>query len=567
MRGARTIRLEVVLAIAAVVGAVAGFAAVGLEAAVRGIGQIAFGGSLEEAPIWRIAAALAAGNLLAATIQRRLTPGSIRNGVAEVIRAVARRGGRITALQGLVAFVAPAISIGTGASVGPEGPIALAGAAAGSALGRTLRLPPHIVRTLVGCGAAAGIAGIFNAPIAGVLFAGEVILGNFSAGTLMPTAVAAASGAAVARFFVGGAPAFEAPSYSVVSIYGVLVYVVLGIAGGLVSALFIRALEVGDRLSARLDHRWVVRALVGAAILAGIGALFPRILGAGYTTISQAIQGSLAVHEPLRVVAALALVKIVATALTIASGGAGGVFAPSIFIGAALGTAVGQVGRMVFGDLIAAPGAFSLVGMAAIVAGGMRSPVGGMMIVFEMTGDYALILPLMIASTISVLVAGRLEPESLYTAKLARLGERFRPGIDREVLARIDLATLIEPVPTIGPGARPSQVAALFQPADVLAVGVVDADGRLEGIVDAVQLDRALQREPRLEEVAIAADLAAPAHYAVTLDEDIWLVYAEIALSEIGVVPVVDDRRRLLGAVSRRGLLDAYRRATIELEG
>jgi CIC family chloride channel protein len=457
-----------------------------------------------------------------------------------------------------VSLLLPAISIGTGGSVGPEGPIVSAGAGLGSLLGQWLELPPHAVRTLVGCGAAGGIAGIFNAPIAGVLFAGEVILGHFAMGTLVPIVIAAAVAAATGRWLAGGNPAFEAPAYKVLSSWGMLIHVVIGVVGGLFSAYFIRAVATAENLfQSRFGDRWVLRAVVGGALLTATGLLIPEVLAGGYRTVEQAVGSTLAHAVPWLL--AVAALKVLATAVTLASGGTGGVFAPSLVIGSTLGAAFGVLGRDVLHLPIAPPGAFALVGMAAIIAGSMRSPVGAMMIVFEMTGDYALILPLMVASTLSTYIASKLEPESIYTGKLARLGEKFRPAVDPEILARIEVREVLEPAVTLAAGAKLAEIEARLRETRAPVVAVVDAAGRLEGLIRPVDIEAALAAGPGLAEVLVAADVVTHEAYTTGLDEDVAIVSAELALSDVGAVPVVDREGLLLGIVRHRGLMARYR--------
>jgi CIC family chloride channel protein len=557
---------EGLLALAALAGIGAGIAAVILHGLIRLLEAHVLGDRYSAwSPRWLMAPV--AGNVLVAAILRRFAPDTLRNGVAEVILALAKRGGRLRPRSAPLTLLCAGLSIGTGGSVGPEGPIVHAGASVGSSLGQWLGLPPHALRTLAGCGAAGGIAAIFNAPIAGVLFAAEVVLGHFAVGTVVPLVIAAAVAAATARAIIGGAPAFSAPAYGVLSAWGMGLHLVIGVAGGLVSAGFIRAVALAERAFDRLGGGWAVKAITGGAFIALVGTVLPEALGAGYRPVTEAIRSEITARHGVAALLAIALVKVLATAVTLASGGTGGVFAPSLVIGSALGAALGAIGGEVLRLPIGPSGAFALVGMATIVAGSMRSPVGGMMIVFEMTGDYSLILPLMLASTISTWIASRLEPESLYTGKLVRIGERFRPKVDPEVLAKLEVRDALEPACCVPLTASLDEIAALLRKTAAPAVAVVDGDARLRGLVRPVDLDVALRCEPELRAMMVAADVVGPESYVAGLDDDLTIVYAELALSEIGAVPVADASGRLVGIVRHQGLMRLYRRAVLDRGG
>ncbi|MCB0232422.1 MAG: chloride channel protein, partial [Anaerolineae bacterium] len=338
------------------------------------------------------------------------------HGVPEVMEAVALRGGRIRPVVPVIKYFASALTIGSGGSAGAEGPIVQIGAGIGSGLGQLLRLSDDRIQSLVACGAAGGIAAVFNAPIAGVIFAVEIILGEFSVGNLTAVVLASVTSSIIGRIAFGESPAFAASSYSVQSLWEFPIYAVLGILAGLVSVLFVRVLYwTEDRFdeSRRLPG-WVQPA-VGAAMLGLMALIYgripglaydriPQVFGVGYDTITMALHGGGTVSLLL----ALMLLKILATSFTLGSGGSGGVFAPALFVGSTLGAACGLVVNQLWPNITAPVGAYALVGMAAAFAGSTHASVTAIVMIFELTGDYRLVLPLMLSVVISTLLARRM---------------------------------------------------------------------------------------------------------------------------------------------------------------
>ncbi|RME27446.1 MAG: chloride channel protein, partial [Candidatus Zixiibacteriota bacterium] len=344
------------------------------------------------------------GGLLVGPIVYNYAAEARGHGVPEVMNAVARLGGIIRPRVAVAKSIASAICIGSGGSAGREGPIVQIGAALGSTIGQMFRMSGDRVKVLVGCGAAAGIAAVFNAPIAGVLFSLEVILGDFAIKTFGPVILSSVFASVVTRSYFGDHPAFAVPAYSLASAWEIPLYMVMGVLIGGVAVSFTVSLDRLEDVFEKLKMpNWTKPGLGG--LLLGILAIFyPQILADGYDTIRLTLFGNMT----LFVMVILIFAKMLATGLTLGSGNSGGIFAPSLFMGAATGGAFGVIVNHLFPGATATPGAYALVGMAGMVAGATHAPITAMLIVFEMTSDYRIILPLMVTVVLSTLVASKL---------------------------------------------------------------------------------------------------------------------------------------------------------------
>ncbi len=487
--------------------------------------------------------------------------GSPGENIPDVMYRVTVKGGVIRSIPVLVKTLAAAVVIGTGGSVGAEGPVVVLGAAAGSRIGRWLRASPNRLRTLVGCGAAAGISAAFNAPIAGVLFGIEKILGAAGGMALGPFVVASILAATVGRSVFGNHPVMALPTeFGVGAPWELLLYVGLGVLTGVVSVLYSRSVWRAQDLFARLRARWLQVAL-GAAVIGGLDIAFRSDLwGQGHESLDI---GIVATRSALFLLA-LAGAKLVATAATFGAGGAGGVFTPALFIGATLGGAYGVAMHGVIPNADFAPGALALVGMAGLVAGSTHAPLTAIMMVFEMTGDYGLILPLMLTSVLAYGIARRLHPESIYTEWLVRRGVVLSNGADAAVLARLPVQECINRQPLVIPEAADL-------PAIVQRIGesrqtdfpVVDDGGRLVGMLSHATVREAMEGRDQLGGILLAADLALPDAEPVTAEDTLLTALRRLGKRDVNVLPVVvaGDRERLDGTVSRQDLMAAYERA------
>lgn len=504
----------------------------------------------------------ALGLVLAWYVMRRMAPGEDGLTVPDVQRRVVRQSGEIPVRPVVARTAASALTIGGGGSAGSEGPVAVLGATIGSGLARLFRFSPDRVTVLVGAGTAAGISAAFNAPLAGAFFALEEILGSFSVAAFPPVVVASVIAAVVSRAVFGNHPAFPIPEeYGWSLAREVLVfYPLLGILAGLVAVAFTRFhFRTGDLV----DRLRVPPILLPAAAGLIVGSLVVvsggLLAGSGHIAFPIEVFGRMAWYA----LALLALAKIVATSLTLQAGGSGGLFTPSLFVGAATGGALGALLVQLFPELGLHAEAYALVGMGAVVAAATGAPLTGILLVFEMTGDYAIMLPLMLTVAIATVVARRMERDNLYSGWLARKGERIEHGARRDVLAGMRVADVYEPPVAVVVSTEPlASVLGRLDDTDQDAFPVVDAQGILTGMIGVTDLAR-LVRDGQAVVDRTAADMVT-ATETVTPNDSLLLAIRRMGIRGAGLLPVVEPGTgRLLGVVSRAHVLTVYGRTSI----
>lgn len=487
-------------------------------------------------------------------VRRTRTPEG--QNVADVQLDVAKRHGVVRTRPVAVRTLASAITLGSGASAGSEGPVAVLGAAVGSVFGRALGLQPRHVKILVGCGAAAGIAGAFNAPFAGAFFALEEVLGSFSVAAFSPVVIASVVGALTAHSVLGSHPAFHMPPMvDVHPVENALLYPLLGVACGLVSALYAWLTVKMPYWTSELRGPAWLRPVAGGVLVGAITAASGGLLyGTGHLSIPTPIFGGMVWYA----LVGLSLAKVLATALTLGTGGSGGVFTPSLFIGAALGGGLGRLfAGLIPGHFIHAE-AWALVGMGGVVAGATRAPLTAIFMVYELTNDPSYVVPLMIVAVISLLVAKRCSPYGLYDGWLIERGEQVSHGIDEALMHRLHVTDALDPN---GARVRPSaSVAALALAASRTpqdAVAVVEDDGTLVGLVSRRALRTALEQVDA-GMVLVAEDLA---ETVTPLAPEASLAEALRALnaSALDALPVTAGGE-YAGMVGRSDILALYER-------
>jgi CIC family chloride channel protein len=506
------------------------------------------------------------------------------HGIPEVMEAVALRGGKIRARVAFVKVIASALTIGSGGSAGREGPVVQIGSSLASSLSGFLGFNAERTKTLVACGAAAGIAATFNAPIAGVVFSLEIITGSFGIAAFTPVVSAAVMATVVTHYTRGNIVVFHVPEkLKQATALGhpleVLSFAVLGLLAGLAAILYIKALYATEDRFDRLRKvpAWV-RPALGGLLVGVVGLAFPRVLGQGYETVLDTLLGHdlnvferwggldlpvPAVLQTCLVLLALCGAKILATSLTIGSGGSGGVFAPSLYIGACLGAAFGLMVNAIDPDSTSAPAGYALVGMAALVSGVTHAPISAVLILFEMTDDYDVILPLMLASVISTAVCSHMLGESIYTLKLRRKGVRLHEGREQTLLRTLRVREAMRSASlTIPEGTPFRRVVQMATGSTAQTFPVVDGDGHLVGVLTFEDLRESLMVQG-LGDLVIARELAVPVSMRVTPDDN--LHHAFEAFDECGLdeVPVVhpEDEQRLVGMLARADAMNAYNRA------
>jgi CIC family chloride channel protein len=440
---------------------------------------------------WFVVAAPVVAGLLYGPLVHFLAREARGHGVPEVMYAVAERGGRIRPQVAAVKALASAVCIGGGGSVGREGPIVQIGSALGSGIGQLVRLPESRLRLLVACGAAGGIAATFNAPVAGVFFALELVLSDFAVESFAAVVLAAVAASVIGRAAFGDHPFLQLPAFSIGSPVQYLCYALLGLLAAGVGVGFSRTLYLVEDLCDRLwrGPEWL-RPAVGGLLLGGVLLVLPQMYGVGYPVLGRAAAGGYAVVFLL----VLLVGKMVATSLTIGIGGSGGVFAPSLFVGAMLGETFGVLLHSAAPHLAPAPGAYALVGMGAVFAGAARTPITAVIIMFELTGEYRIILPLMMAIALAAGISKLISRDTIYTRKLLRRGiDLHAPG---RALRRMTVATAAGPLPApLSPDTNLTAMADRFARERGAALPVIDQAQQWRGIVLAIEVERALRDE------------------------------------------------------------------------
>lgn len=561
----------IIMLTALIVGIGAGLGAVLFRRLIDGVQFLAFervGGLLADIAPFHLLIIPALGGAIFGPLIYRFAREAKGHGVPEVMEAVALRGGRIRPRVALIKALASSICIGTGGSVGREGPIAQIGSALGSTVGQVFKLSDERVRNLVACGAAGGIAATFNAPIAGSIFALEVILGQFHAGYFGAVVISAVTADVIGRIFEGNLRAFIVPPYTLVHPWELVLYTVLGGLAAVFAVGFTRLLYRVEDLWDQLSFPEYFKPVLGGLLLGLVGLLtfkhdgFPRVFGVGYDTISQSLIGELA----LQVTLALFFIKMLATVLTLGSGGSGGIFAPSLFMGAMLGAAFGEVVHQLFPAFTGPPGAYALVGMAAFFSGAAHAPITSILMLFEMTGDYRIILPLMLATVMSTLVSRLISQESIYSLKLSRRGIHLQQGQDIDVMQGVRVAeAMTTNVDVVSPGMSLDELAEAFARTHHHGFPVVNDTQELVGVVSIQDLERAMAAGP-VEGKVVGDILTAEGLLVAYPDEPMWAALRRLGTRDVGRLPVVagQDSRRLIGVVRRRDIVRAYNNAIVK---
>ncbi|MEC7502111.1 MAG: chloride channel protein [Planctomycetota bacterium] len=608
------------ISLSCVIGIAAGYGAVIFNALIARIAsfsvQQAYALAVSTWSFWILLAVTPAiGLLLVAWITRRFAREAQGHGVPEVISAVAHDDGIIRPRVALVKVLASALCIGTGGSVGREGPIVQIGAALGSLAGQIFDISPRHLTILVAAGAGAGISATFNAPLAGVMFASEIILGSFAVESLAPIVIACVL-AQVIHVQASGAgwwPAFGELRYEFLGDWGELPsYILFGMLCGLVAVSFTKMLYRCEDLAEKKLTTWWKRALLLGLLVGVIGVGYelvlpriappidreiktPALFGVGYEVVHRALRMQndqkpveLPVEDSKRDATngaptsekipldksrmqaqlfwflPLVLLKPLLTSLTLAGGGSGGIFAPSLFLGASLGTSFGLICNLLFPDFSANPGVYAIVGMGAVVAGTTHGLLSAILIVYEMTGDYRIILPIMIAAGLSSWVSRYIDPESIYMKKLARRGETLTRGLDMQALEHVRVRdVMIQNFPTVSYADTLEQIIGVARSnLHIESLPVMDADETLIGIIRAEDLHRVLDAdlEPHLVN---AEDIVMKSRLSVSPEMNLLEAMRDFGSWDVETLPVEThsgSARRLVGLLLRADVLSRYRR-------
>ena len=552
------------LAMGLAVGLLGGYGAVGFRWLISILRKLAYGQGddflvlLAGHTWWYRILIPCLGGLLVGPLIYFLAREAKGHGVPEVMEAVTLKDGLIRKRVVAVKSLASALSIAVGGSVGREGPIVQICSAIGSSLGQVFKASPNRMRILVGCGAAAGIAATFNAPLAGMMFALEIILGEFAITTFSPIVLSAVVATAISRFYLGDFPAFVVPQYELVSLWEFPLYGLLAIIAGVVAVSFTTILYKCEDL---LDGWAIPEYLKAGAVgiwLGAAGIFMPTVLGVGYEGIELALSN----HMIWWLLLIALVVKILATSLTIAGGMSGGIFAPSLFMGAMLGAAFGQAANYFFPDITAGPGAYTIVAMAALVAGTTHGPMSAFLILFEMTGGYKIILPLMISCVAATLVARALRPESIYTLKLLRRGIDIRAGKEMNLLRRLKVSQAMRrQVESVGRGTTLGDFHRLVTRSKLATFPVVDENGLLVGILGHRDYADHFQNRD-LWDLVVVGEMATGKVLTVNPGDSLEKALEIISARDFATLPVVasKDNPRLVGIISHRDIISLYSR-------
>jgi len=591
------------IALGAAIGAVTALGAIGFVLLLDGVAELATE-FLIASPWWTLPLLPMGGALAAGILVNRFADEARGHGVPEVMDAVYRRGARIRRRVAIVKALSSILTIGSGGSAGAEGPIVQIGAAIGSAIGRLLRVSREQAGTLVGCGAAAGIASVFNAPIAGVFFVLEVLLRDFSLRTFTPVVIASVFSAATTQAILHQNNAiFELANVDYVFAFAELPsYLMLGLLCGLVAVLFTRMLYGVEDVAARLPLHPAIRPVVGGFLLGllGLGFLLavsppdaqeslPPFFGNGYPTILHlldpaAYESGVAAaaagaeshtvvdHEiapspvptTLAMLAVLLVAKLLATCFTLGTGGSGGVFAPSLFLGAAAGGVFGvlleSLGLLPAGG---SPAAYALVGMAAVVAGTTHAPLTAILMIFEITRDVYVLLPLMLAAVIATLVAQLVSRDSIYTLKLRRRGVLIGRAADLTILRRIAAKQIpILPSVEVHPEDPAMSLLDLNRNYQSVDFPVVDSSGAYAGMVTAEDIRTALIEREAMP-LLLVRDLMRDDLPTIEPDETLDIVIDKFSRHEVASLAMV-SKGRVRGLITRTRLMRRYQQALAE---
>lgn len=519
---------------------------------------------LIESPWWIKLIVPTAGGLIAGILIKNWVPEAKGPGVSELILSVARRGStirhRVTFLKALVT----SLLIGSGASVGREGPIAQIGASVGSSLAQLFKLDPDLRRVCLAAGAAAGISATFNAPITGTLFAVEIILLDIEMVYISHIIIASVIASVLSRMFWGEFPTFHAFSFHLDHYWELNIYLVLGVLAGFVSIAFVRLIYATDGVFQKINIPEWIKPGIGGALLGIIALKLPHVMGVGYETVNLSLAGTIG----LKLAALVLLGKIVATSLSIGSGMSGGIFAPSLFLGATLGTVVG-IGADQILDPSLIPSNYALAGMGAVVAGTTLAPITAILTIFELTYNYQIMLPLMVACITSAIIMRVFFGYSAYEMKLIKQGINIVRGHDVGILRNLIVKDyMVTEFEHLHEDSRLSEIAERVMDSPYPHFPVFDKADRLTGVLSLKDLKASLDKFLELREIVIAADLMTKEVITITAEDNLEKALHLFESRKVSLLPVTDARDKgiVLGILKKDDLLHTYKERVLKFQ-
>ena len=490
-----------------------------------------------------------------------LFPGEINGyGFTKFLRKVNLEGGYIKARTIVLKIIATALTIGTGNSAGVEGPIAQIGGAMGSQFGQISRVSGNRMKVYIAAGCAGGIAGIFNAPIAGVFFASEIVLlGTYEISSFAALVIASALSTVLTRAYFGANPAFIIPQYKMIDPYvEIPLYMVMAVIVGVLAVLNTRIFYFIRDKYAALNLHPQLKPITGALIIGIIGMAFPQVLGDNYEFIQRVLHTG---GVPL-ILFALIFLKMFATAVTLGSGGAGGVFAPALFTGAMIGATFGYVVHSLFPTMTASAGAYATVGIGAFLAASIHAPMTAIFLLFEMTGNYQIIVPIMITSIIGIMVAKWIDEDSIDTVDFTREGINIHEGREVAIMKSLRVgAAMTEDVDFISERANMNQLLEIFRIAKSgFYFPVVDDSGRMTGIISMQDIRNLLHQEKEERVCYLVGAICSRDVIMLTPDDTLFTAMELFHLKGIEEIPVVEDldNKWVVGMLKRIDVLTAY---------
>lgn len=481
-------------------------------------------------------------------------------GFPRFLEKVNLRGGIIKFKTLVVKLLSASFTIGTGGSAGVEGPIAQIGGACGSIVGQVSGFSGNRIKLLIAAGSAGAIAATFNAPIAGVMFATEIVLlGNFALTSFAAIVVSSGIATVVSRMYYGEHPIFTVPEYELVSAYEIPLYILFGIFVGLAAVLYIKAFfKIKDKFDG-INMNPHLKPALGALVVGVIGIFYPQVFGDGYEIIELALEGKMI----FLIMFALIFIKIVATGLTLGSGGSGGVFAPALFIGAMVGGSYGWIVHYLFPAYTANPGAYATVGVGAFLAAATHAPMTAIFLLFEMTGNYKIIVPIMLASIVGTLMARRMHYDSIDTVELTRNGVNIHQGREASVLNAIKVGSVMtRDFTTVHEDTDIHELLEMVVDGESFYFPVVDSDDLLTGIISLQDIKSVIFEEDLKKILRVENIIRTHNVIVLTADDTLNTAIEKFALKDIGEIPVVNifNRRKVLGMLKRGDVLSAYDR-------
>jgi CIC family chloride channel protein len=553
------------LFLASLVGVLTGFGAYLLNLIVEGVHSLFYEIIGEPATAAYPAAEYlrivfpALGGLAVGLLTYYFSPEVKGHGVPGVMEAVANKGGLMRRRISVLTSINSGLTIGSGGSAGKEGPIVSIGAALGSTLGQIFHVSADRLKILVGCGSAAGLAAVFNAPIAGVVFSVEVILADFSLKAFSPIVISSVIATAISRAYIGTSPVFEIPEYTLLSPAELPLYIILGIVGGILAANFTRFLYwVEDFFEEKISAKSYIKPAIGGLLVGMLAFYLPELYGFDDSATYTALLGR---HE-LWILAIMILAKILATSFTLGSGATGGLFTPSLFIGAMVGAFMGKIFALIFPGMVAPAGAYALVGMGVIVAGTIHAPLSALLIIFETTSDYEIILPLMLGTVAATLVSRLIEKESIYTKRISLSGSNVYLGRNLDYLRNRTIHSIIRNDSEIVREDTSFQTVLDFLiKSRYNSFPVINHQQQVTGLI-AMRDIQPILFDRQLYPLLIARDVMSETAFVLTSETTMEEAFKKVELGDYELLPVVNNLQEMkyAGILSRDDLIRVYRK-------